>query len=64
IKSGHYKIEVFDMLGRSVAILFNEFKNAGSYNLNYDASNLSSGIYFYKLNSPELNIIKKFILVK
>ncbi|MBK9334705.1 MAG: SBBP repeat-containing protein [Ignavibacteria bacterium] len=64
IKSGHYKIEVFDMLGRSVAILFNEFKNAGSYIIKFNASDLSSGVYFYKLSSPEVNIIKKFTLVK
>jgi len=64
VKNGQYKIEIFDMLGKSVDILFNGFKNAGSYNLNYDASHLSSGIYFYSLNSSEINIIKKFILVK
>jgi len=64
IKSGHYKIEAFDMLGRSVDILFNEFKYAGSYKINFNASDLSSGVYFYKLSSPEVNIIKKFTLVK
>jgi len=64
VKSGQYKIEVFDVLGKSVDILFNGFKNAGSYNLNYNASNLSSGLYFYSLVSSDINIIKKFILVK
>ena len=64
IKSGQYKIEVFNVLGKSVDIIFNGFKNAGSYNLNYNASNLSSGLYFYSLNSSDINIIKKFILVK
>ena len=64
VKSGNYKIEVFDVLGKSVDELFDGFKNAGSYKLNYDASKLTSGLYFYSLKSSEVNIIKKFILVK
>jgi len=64
IKNGKYKIEIFDILGRSVDIILNEFKNAGSYKINYNASNLSSGIYLYSLSSSDVQIIRKFILIK
>ncbi len=57
-----WKYSIF--LEGSVEILFDEYKNSGSYKMNYKASKLSSGIYFYKLSSPELNIVKKFALIK
>ncbi|MEX0843624.1 MAG: alpha-amylase family glycosyl hydrolase, partial [Balneolaceae bacterium] len=44
-------LEVFDMLGRKVSTLVNERKSAGSYQVNFDASNLSSGMYFYRLQA-------------
>src|SRR4030095_426344 len=44
-KSGKVKLSVFDMLGREVAVLANDYKSAGSYSVEFDASNLSSGVY-------------------
>src|SRR4030095_10294387 len=71
-KSGFVKITVYDLLGREVTQLLNQQLQAGSYNVDWDGSNYSSGVYFYKLvvgentSSGELNYSesKKMILVK
>ena len=63
-KDGIYKIEVYDILGRKVDEILNEFKQTGSYKINFNADKLSSGVYFYRLVSPEVRIIKSFILIK
>ncbi|MBS4036434.1 MAG: T9SS type A sorting domain-containing protein [Ignavibacterium sp.] len=47
----HQTIKVFDVLGREVATLVDEYRNAGSYEVEFDAAGLSSGIYFYTLKS-------------
>jgi len=44
-------LEVFNLLGESVAVLVSEELNAGTYNYNWDATNQTSGIYFYKLQA-------------
>lgn len=63
-KSEFTKIAVFDLLGREVAILVNEFKQAGRYSVSFDASGFSSGIYFYTLQSGGINLTRKMILSK
>jgi hypothetical protein len=45
------RLEVFDMLGRKVSTLVNERKAAGSYQVNFNAATLASGIYFYRLDA-------------
>jgi photosystem II stability/assembly factor-like uncharacterized protein len=62
--SSNVKLIVYDLLGREVAALVNEFKNAGYYNVNWDASNYSSGVYFYKITTSRFTDVKKMILVK
>ncbi|MEO8209766.1 MAG: T9SS type A sorting domain-containing protein [bacterium] len=62
--SDNYKFEIFDMLGKKVDEVFNNHKTPGTYKVNYNADKLSSGIYLYRLSSDELNLSKKFILVK
>lgn len=57
-------IKVYDILGREVATLVNEPKVAGEYSINYDASKLSSGIYFYSIQAGSFNQTKKMILTK
>jgi len=47
--TGNVKIKVFDVSGKEVAIIINEYKPAGTYSVKFDASGLSSGIYFYTL---------------
>ena len=58
------QLKVYNVLGKEVAILVNEFKPAGSYEINFDASKLSSGVYFYTLNAGTFIETKKMILVK
>jgi hypothetical protein len=57
-------LEVFNLLGEKVATLVNEVKVAGRYEIDFDASDLSSGIYLYNLKSGTFNSLKKMILMK
>jgi len=63
-KSGNVVLKVYNQLGKEVSTLVNSYKNAGSYELNFDGSNLSSGIYFYKLEADGLTATKKMLLIK
>lgn len=58
------KIAVFDILGREIAVLVNEEKSAGNHTVNFNGSNLSSGIYFYQLRAGNFSETKKMILLK
>ncbi len=62
--SGVVKITVYDMLGKEVKTLVNEFKEPGYYNMNFDAGNLNSGVYFYRMNAGEYSSVKKLVLMK
>ena len=57
-------LKVYDVLGNEVATLVNEEKPAGSYEVNFNASQLSSGIYFYKLQAGSFVETKKMILLR
>ena len=57
-------LKVYDVLGNEVATLVNEEKPAGSYEVKFDAAGLSSGIYFYKLQTGSFVETKKMILLK
>ncbi|MDD5360873.1 MAG: T9SS type A sorting domain-containing protein [Ignavibacteria bacterium] len=61
---GLVTLRVYDILGKEVATLVNETKNPGSYTVEFNASNLSSGVYFYKLESNSFSDIKKLMLIK
>jgi photosystem II stability/assembly factor-like uncharacterized protein len=63
-KSGLVTLKVYDMTGKEVAVVLNEFKNAGTYIVGFSAANLPSGAYFYRLSSGNLVDTKKMILVK
>ncbi len=62
--SGHVTLKVYDVLGREVESLVNEFQTAGSYTRTLNASSLSSGVYFYRLQSGNYSATKKFVLMK
>jgi carboxypeptidase T len=57
-------LKVFDVLGKEVETLVNEEKPAGSYEVDFNASQLSSGVYFYKLQTGSFTETKKMILMK
>jgi hypothetical protein len=62
--SGKVTLEVFDFLGRKIRTLVNETKSAGHHEISFDASNLSSGVYLYRLQQDSEFIIGKMMLVK
>lgn len=57
-------IKIFDILGKEVATLVNEDMEPGYYEVRYDASNLASGLYFYRIEAGSFTDTKKMILVK
>jgi hypothetical protein len=64
--SVHVSLKIYDLLGREMAILVNEFQNAGVYNYRFPlrAGQLTSGIYFYNLKTDRFTQTKKMILTK
>ncbi len=64
LKPGFVAIKLYDVMGREIKTLLSEEKSRGSYSLQFDASNLSSGIYFYKMIANGFIQTKKMILLK
>jgi M6 family metalloprotease-like protein len=62
--NGFVKLTVYDLLSREVKILVNEYRPAGNYDVEFNASKLPSGIYFYKLQTNSFVDVKKMLLVK
>ncbi len=58
------KLVVYDILGREVSVLVNEKKAAGSYEVKFDGSGLSSGVYFYRLIAGSFVQTRKLLLMK
>lgn len=56
--------KIYDMLGREIQTLVNEFQKTGTYSFNFDASKFSSGIYFYKLQVGNYVETKKMLLMR
>jgi len=63
-KNGFTVLKVYNLLGREVRTLVNETKNAGRYSVDFNASELSSGVYFYTLRAGDFYETKKMMLVK
>ena len=63
-KESNVKLSVYNALGQKVADLLNEKLSAGTHRVRFDGSNLTSGIYFYKMQSAGFTSIKKMILMK
>ena len=63
-KATRVKLAVYDMLGREVKMLKDELMQAGRYNIRFDATDLRSGVYYYKLVTSKINNKKKMVLVK
>jgi hypothetical protein len=58
------KLKVFDVLGNEIATLVNEEKSAGNYDVDFNASEIPSGVYFYKLKAGDFTQTKKMVLLK
>ena len=57
-------LSVFDILGREVSVLVNDRRDAGVWEVKFDRSNLSSGVYFYRLQAGDYIASKKMLVVK
>ncbi|NWF90889.1 MAG: T9SS type A sorting domain-containing protein [Ignavibacteriaceae bacterium] len=57
-------LKVYDILGNEVATLVDEYKEAGTYEIEFNASKLSSGTYFYRLTAGEISETQKLVLIK
>lgn len=62
--AGMVSLKIYNTMGQEVATLVNEAKEIGSYEVNFDAQKLSSGVYFYEINSGNFTSTKKMILMK
>ena len=63
-KSGITTLKIYNILGQEVAVLVNEYLEAGNYKFEFNASDLASGMYVYRLQSQEYVSIKKMLLLK
>ena len=63
-KTGNVLLKVYDILGREVTTLVNEVKQPGIYNVEFNASNYASGVYFYSITVNDYTAIKKMVVVK
>ena len=63
-KQGYVKILVYDILGREVKTLVNELLKPGRYEALFDGSNLTTGVYYYRMNAGDYSETKKMLLIK
>ncbi len=63
-KASFVTMKIYNILGKEVARLVNEEKRAGNYNVELNASNLASGVYFYRMTAGSFAETKKLILLK
>ncbi|MBS1552590.1 MAG: T9SS type A sorting domain-containing protein [Bacteroidetes bacterium] len=62
--TNYVSLKVYDVLGNEIAILVKEKQNAGRYSVNFNGANLSSGIYFYQLESNGIVLTGRMLLIK
>ena len=62
--SGFVSLKIYNVLGAEIASLVNKNQNAGSYTVNFNATEIPSGVYFYTLKSKSNSITRKMILLK
>jgi hypothetical protein len=63
-ESGNVKLSVYNLVGEEVAVLVNGFSQAGTFDVTFNASNLPSGVYLYKLQSANSVQTRKMMLLK
>ncbi len=63
-KSTGVRITVYDILAREVKTIVNEYQQAGTYETDIDGANLSSGTYYYKIQTGDYTKVKKIVLTK
>ncbi|MBK8983302.1 MAG: T9SS type A sorting domain-containing protein [Ignavibacteria bacterium] len=63
-RQANVKLKVFDITGKEIKVLINEYRQIGGYEVKFDGSDLASGIYYYKLEAGSFTEVKKMILIK
>ncbi len=63
-KQSYVKLKIYDILGKKIAALVNEEKASGIYEANLNPANLSSGVYFYRLQAGNFVETKKMVLLR
>lgn len=63
-KDGHVTLKIYDILGKEIATLVNEYKSQGRYSVEFNAQNLASGTYIYELRVNDYSSFKKLMLLK
>ena len=62
--AGPVTLKVYDLLGREVAVLVNEYKAPGNYEVTWNAANTPSGVYFYRIQAGDFVQTRKMLLLK
>jgi photosystem II stability/assembly factor-like uncharacterized protein len=62
--AGNVKLTVYNNIGKEIMQLVNEYQDAGSFTVQMNGSELSSGVYYYRLSAGDVTIVKKMLLVK
>ena len=57
-------LKVYDSIGKAVAELVNEIQEVGNYTITFDGRNVSSGVYYYVLSTPNYWEVKKMLLIR
>jgi parallel beta-helix repeat protein len=63
-KDSHVTLKVYDVLGRHIMTLVDQYESAGYHSVVFDASRLGSGVYIYKLSAGDFNQIKRMVVIK
>jgi hypothetical protein len=63
-KQGFVSLKIYDITGREVQTLVSEVKQAGYYSVDFNGSSLSSGVYFYRIQSNNFVSVKRMVLIK
>jgi hypothetical protein len=63
-QAGDVLVEIYNLLGQKIITLFDGYKAAGYHIVEFDASNLPTGMYFYRIQADKFNSVKKMMLIK
>lgn len=63
-KDGFVSLKIYNLVGQELITLVNEYQKAGSYNVRFDGSDLTTGIYIYKLQVNDFSSVKRMTLIK
>jgi len=63
-KAGQVKLQIFSVTGQMVQSLVNEYQDAGYHSVAFDASEIPSGVYFYRISGGNQHIVKKMVILK